>query len=84
MANLWFVIQREFVSNVLTSRFMIGFIVCLLSTAVAVFVQVDDYEKRLAGYNTAVREAETDAQRWNLYFQDQTKSAPETESAEYL
>ena len=67
MHTLWFVIQREFVSNVLTSRFMIGFIVCLLSTAVAVFVQVDDYEKRLAGYNTAVREAETAAQKWNLY-----------------
>ena len=67
MGNLWLVIQREFVSNVLTSRFMIGFIVCLLSTAVAVFVQIDDYEKRLAGYNTAVREAETAAQEWKLY-----------------
>ena len=55
MHTLWLVIQREFVSNVLTSRFMIGFIVCLLSTAVAVFVQVDDYEKRLVGYNAAVR-----------------------------
>ena len=65
MHTLWLVIQREFVSNVLTSRFMIGFIVCLLSTAVAVFVQVDDYEKRLSGYNTAVREAE--AQEWDLY-----------------
>ena len=67
MAMLWLVIQREFVSNVLTSRFMIGFIVCLLSTAVAVFVQVDDYEKRLAGYNTAAREAEMEAREWELY-----------------
>ena len=67
MHTLWLVIQREFVSNVLTSRFMIGFIVCLLSTAVAVFVQVDDYEKRLAGYNTAVREAEAEAREWELY-----------------
>ncbi len=67
MHTLWLVIQREFVSNVLTSRFMIGFVVCLLSTAVAVFVQVDDYEKRLAGYNTAVREAETEARGWELY-----------------
>ena len=67
MANLWLIIQREFVSNVLTSRFMIGFIVCLLSTTVAVFVQVDDYEKRLSGYNTAVREAETEAREWDLY-----------------
>ncbi|MCY4553399.1 MAG: hypothetical protein OXC79_06980 [Candidatus Poribacteria bacterium] len=55
MRALWFITQREFVSNVLTSRFMIGFMVCLLSTAVAVFVQVDDHEKRLVGYNTAVR-----------------------------
>ncbi len=67
MASLWLIIQREFVSNVLTSRFMVGFIVCLLSTTVAVFVQVDDYEKRLSGYNTAVREAEREAQEWELY-----------------
>ena len=67
MAMLWLVIQREFVSNVLTSRFMIGFMVCLLSTAVAVFVQVDDYEKRLAGYNTAVREAQAEVPAWDLY-----------------
>ena len=68
MANLWFIIQREFVSNVLTSRFLIGLIVCLLSTAVAVFVQVDDYEKRLSGYNAALREAEAEAQNWELYY----------------
>ena len=67
MTNLWLVIQREFIANVLTSRFMIGFIVCVLSTAVAVFVQVDDYEKRLAGYNTAVREAQVEAREWDLY-----------------
>ncbi|MXY28309.1 ABC transporter permease [Candidatus Poribacteria bacterium] len=67
MHTLWLIIQREFVSNVLTSRFMIGFIVCLLSTAVAVFVQVDDYEKRLAGYNTAIREAQEETRTWELY-----------------
>ncbi len=67
MRTLWLVIQREFVSNVLTSRFMIGFVVCLLSTAVAVFVQVDDYEKHLVGYNTAVRESQAGPQNWKLY-----------------
>ena len=67
MHTLWLVIQREFVSNVLTSRFMIGFVVCVLSTAVAVFVQVDDYEKRLGGYNTAVREAQEETREWDLY-----------------
>ena len=67
MTNLWIVIQREFVSNVLTSRFMIGFIVCLLSTVVAVFVQMDDYQKRLMGYNAAVRESRSEAENWELY-----------------
>ena len=74
MHTLWLVIQREFVSNVLTSRFMIGFIVCLLSTAVAVFVQVDDYEKRLAGYNAAIREAGVEAQEWDLYYNIRPKA----------
>ena len=63
MHTLWLVIQREFVSNVLTSRFMIGFVVCVLSTAVAVFVQVDDHEKRLVGYNTAVRESQAEPKK---------------------
>ena len=67
MANLWLVIQREFVSNVLTSRFMIGIIVCLLSTVVAVFVQMDDYEKRVVGYNTAVQESQSEVENWELY-----------------
>ena len=67
MHILWLVIQREFVSNVLTSRFMIGFVVCVLSTAVAVFVQVDDHEKRLVGYNTAVRESQAAVKNWKLY-----------------
>ena len=67
MHTVWLVIQREFVSNVLTSRFMIGCIVCLLSTAVAVFVQVDDHEKRLVGYNTAIRESQAEPKNWKLY-----------------
>ena len=46
---------------------MIGFIVCVLSTAVAVFVQVDDHEKQLVGYNTAVRESQAEVQNWKLY-----------------
>ena len=74
MHTLWLVVQREFVSNVLTSRFMIGFIVCLLSTAIAVFVQVGDYEKRLVGHNAAVREAEAEAQEWDLYYNIKPKT----------
>ncbi len=74
MATLWLIIQREFVSNVLTSRFMIGFVVCLISTAAAVFVQVEDYEKRLAAYHTAVREHQEETRTWDLYSQINPKA----------
>ena len=67
MTTLWLIIHREFVSNVLTSRFMIGFVVCLISTAAAVYVQVADYEKRLAAYHVAVQEYQEEARTWDLY-----------------
>ena len=74
MTTLWLIIQREFVSNVLTSRFMIGFIVCLISTAAAVFVQVADYEKRLAAYHVAVQEHQEEIRTWDLYSQVNPKA----------
>lgn len=74
MATLWLIIQREFVSNVLTSRFMIGFIVCLMSTAAAVFVQVADYEKRLAAYHVALQEHQEETRTWDLYSQVNPKA----------
>ena len=74
MTTLWLIIQREFVSNVLTSRFMIGFIVCLMSTAAAVFVQVADYEKRLAAYHVAIQEHQEETRTWDLYSQVNPKA----------
>ncbi len=74
MTTLWLIIQREFVSNVLTSRFMIGFIVCLISTTAAVFVQVEDYEKRLLAYHTALREHQEEIRTWDTYRQINPKA----------
>ena len=74
MKTLWLIIQREFTANVLTSRFMIGFIVCLISTAAAVFVQVEDYEKRLVAYHTAVQEHQEETRTWDLYSQINPKA----------
>ena len=74
MTTLWLIIQREFTSNVLTSRFMIGFIVCLISTAAAVFVQVADYEKRLSAYHIAVREHQEEIRTWDTYRQINPKA----------
>ena len=74
MTTLWLIIQREFVSNVLTSRFMIGFIVCLTSTVAAVFVQVEDYEKRLEAYHVAVQEHQEETRTWDIYSQINPKA----------
>ncbi len=74
MTTLWLIIQREFTSNVLTSRFMIGFIVCLISTAAAVFVQVADYEKRLSAYHTALQEHQEEIRTWDTYRQINPKA----------
>ena len=74
MATLWLIIQREFVSNVLTSRFMIGFVVCLILTAAAVFVQVEDYEKRLSAYHVAIQEHQEETRTWDLYSQVNPKA----------
>ena len=74
MATLWLVIQRELISNVLTSRFIIGFIICLLSTTAAVFVQVEDYKKRLAAYHIAVQEHQETVRTWELYSQINPKA----------
>ena len=39
----------------------------MLSTAVAVLVQVDDYEKRLIAHDTAILEDEAKAREWDIY-----------------
>jgi len=53
---------------------MIGFIVCLMSTAAAVFVQVADYEKRLAAYHVALQEHQEETRTWDLYSQINPKA----------
>ena len=74
MTTFRLIIEREFVSNVLTSRFMIGFTVCLMSTAAAVFVQIADYEKRLAAYHVALQEHQEETRTWDLYSQINPKA----------
>jgi len=53
---------------------MIGFVVCLISTAAAVFVQVADYEKRLSAYHTALQEHQEEIRTWELYSQINPKA----------
>jgi ABC-type transport system involved in multi-copper enzyme maturation permease subunit len=64
---LWLIIEKEFLSNLLTSRFLIGLITCLLSISIATYVQVDDYGKRLQAYTTSVKGHKAEIDDWDVY-----------------
>ena len=63
---------------------MIGFVVCLISTAAAVFVQVEDYEKRLSAYHIALQEHQEETRTWDTYRQIKPEGTQEAESAQYF
>ena len=53
---LWDIIKKEFHSNIITARFIVGFIICLMLISASTYVAIRDYERRLNDYNVAVRE----------------------------
>ncbi len=53
---LWEIIKKEFHSNVITARFIVGFTICLMLISASAYVAIQDYERRLDDYNVAVRE----------------------------
>ena len=53
---LWEIIKKEFHSNIITARFVVGFIICLMLISASTYVAIQDYERRLNDYNVAVRE----------------------------
>jgi ABC-type transport system involved in multi-copper enzyme maturation permease subunit len=53
---LWEIVKKEFHSNIITARFIVGFIICLMLISASTYVAIRDYERRLNDYNVAVRE----------------------------
>lgn len=53
---LWNIVKKEFHSNIITARFIVGFIICLMLISASTYVAIRDYERRLNDYNVAVRE----------------------------
>jgi len=53
---VWEIIKKEFHSNIITSRFIVGFIICLLLISASTYVAIQDYEQRLNDYNVAAKE----------------------------
>ncbi len=46
-------LRREILSHLITFRFAVTVITCLLLVATTTFIRIDDYEQRLASYNAA-------------------------------
>ena len=46
-------LKREILAHLITFRFAVTVIVCLLLVAITTLIRIDDYEQRLTGYNTA-------------------------------
>ena len=46
-------LRREILAHLITFRFAITVITCLLLVATTAYIRIDDYEQRLASYNTA-------------------------------
>ena len=53
---LWEIIKKEFHSNIITARFIVGFAICLMLITGSTYVAIQDYERRLNDYNVAARE----------------------------
>ena len=49
----WVLLRREILAYLITFRFVVAVITCLLLVVITTLIRIDDYEKRLAGYNTA-------------------------------
>ena len=52
-------LRREILAHLITFRFAVTVITCLLLVVITTLIRIDDYEQRLAGYNTA-RDANRD------------------------
>jgi ABC-type transport system involved in multi-copper enzyme maturation permease subunit len=75
MHYLGTIVKREFLSNISTSRFSIGLILCLVSISIATYVQVDDYDKRLQAYDTALNSNKAEVDKWDVYVKINPKAA---------
>ena len=49
----WVLLRREILAHLITFRFAITVITCLLLVVTTLFIRINDYEQRLASYNAA-------------------------------
>ncbi len=55
---LWIITKKQLLINVLSYRFVVGFILCQVLFVLATLILVNDYEERVKGYGEAVSREE--------------------------
>jgi len=64
---IWKIAKKEFLLNLMTFKFAVGTIVCVVLTAVFVPVLVNDYQQRLKDYNENVAANEAELRKVKVY-----------------
>ena len=55
---IWLIAKKDFLSNIVTSGFMIGLVLCLVLIPYTMYTGIREYENRLAQYEADVNQAE--------------------------
>ena len=64
---IWHIAKKEFHQNILTSRFIIGTIICLIFMIAVKLVLIDEYKVVLNSYNQNLRENEERLKNYQVY-----------------
>ena len=64
---LWTIVRREITSNILSFRFLMGFLIYFSLIVTNLFVLTRGYEDRLQSYQTAIKENEDEIKQIKIY-----------------
>ena len=64
---IWKIAKKEFLLNLMTFKFSVGTILCVVLMAVFMPVLVNDYQQRLKGYNENVAANEAELRKVKVY-----------------
>lgn len=64
--RMWTLIAKESLENILTLRFVVGFLACNLLFGISTYVLVQDYSGELASAAAAVAESESEIDGWTV------------------
>ncbi len=64
---MWILIKKESLENILTLRFLIGFVACAALFGITTTVLVNDFSAEYEIANAAIREVETQIEEWTVF-----------------